>query len=232
MKQIVRMDAKGLDWLEAFKQAYAARRANALDCGRIAFAGRCRLAYGEFSRKADSGELPLAKRTLGMWTLIGGELGDLDANGNPEAASRDAKCTAQIVSILANSRAQVDTDYTSQLPSTFKSLYWLARLGRKLVLDLLSQSSAHIHPGLKEKEAQALFRKHNAEEAGSPGRWTVKRRLAKIENFVATLELDGNGDEIALALRKFKSLAKRLEQRQLSLTVINASSQQFGMAAA
>jgi len=67
-------------WVQEIKRAYAARRTDALSLGRIVFAARRQLKRGMFSAMADSGALPLAKRTLEMWSLIGHILGDLDAD--------------------------------------------------------------------------------------------------------------------------------------------------------
>jgi hypothetical protein len=239
-------DVEDADGLARFKKAYAARRANALECGRSAFAARCRLGYGEFSRKAEAGELPLAKRTMEMWMVIGEELGNLDANdsaqiqleinsrigangsaqvyaGSPSA--RHANDSAQVTvtkpsrtnandgaQIHANGSAQIHTDYTSQLPSTFKALYWLGRLGRAFVLELIPKRD--IRPSLKEKEARVLFQKYKPEEAGEPTRWSLKRRLSKIHEFVGIVETDEKLEELELAASKFKEFWERLERKR------------------
>src|ERR1051326_7799275 len=66
-------------WIKGIQNAYSARRTQALRMGRIVWAARRALKPGQFSAIAQSGELPLAKRTLEMWSLIGQVLGDLES---------------------------------------------------------------------------------------------------------------------------------------------------------
>ncbi len=240
-------DVEDADCLARFKKAYAARRANALECGRSAFAARFRLGYGEFSRKAEAGELPLAKRTMEMWMLIGEELGNLDANdsaqiqmvsdsliGANDSAQvgfepnprMDANGSAQVQADIssarhANGRAQLQTDYTSQLPSTFKALYWLGRLGRAFVLKLIRKRD--IRPDLKEKAARALFQKYKPEEAGQPTHWSLKRRLSKIQEFVGIVETDEKLEELEIAAAKFKEFWERLGRKTRLVAAKNKS---------
>src|SRR2546425_6803825 len=93
------------DWVKAIEKAYAERRTQALRMGRITYAARRALKRGKFSEMAESGKLPLSKRLLEEWSLIGRVLGDLDSFAHHSSQKATEANGSQLP--FANNGAQI-----------------------------------------------------------------------------------------------------------------------------
>jgi hypothetical protein len=148
-------------WVGEIKAAFSNGRECALNLAKIVWTAKRKLHYGQWSALWRSGSLPFKKRKGEMLVVIWKGLGRLDAH----------TC--------------------SHLPSSWRTLYLLAQLDSKAVVDLVGQGK--IHPRLTVQEARALL--DQVEDGQRPRRPQVQRRLDSFRDFISSTLTDWTASE-------------------------------------
>jgi hypothetical protein len=142
------------DWIQLIHQAWTQGADRALELGRLMSRARQSLPHGSWSRLWQSGGLPFSKRKGEMLVVIGQGVGELDAQNS------------------------------AQLPPVWNTLYYLARLGRAVVEQLIQQG--RVHPELSLRQAQALLSEHHPGAQRKTPRSKLRDRLTRLAVFVRT----------------------------------------------
>jgi hypothetical protein len=142
------------DWVSQIQAAYAREASDVLELARLMSRVHGRLPYGSWGRLWESREMrmPFKKRKGDMLVTIGRCVEGLDAQSS------------------------------AQLPAAWNTLYYLARLGCKLMEKLISEG--RIHPGLSLEEAKALLAQYRPGNRRTTSRSKLQRRLDAFAVFV------------------------------------------------
>ena len=105
------------EWIAEIQRHAAQETSSIIDLAIVICAARSKLHFGQWAEIWESERLPFGKRKAEKLDVVGKGLGWLDA---------------------------IDR---SHLPSALRTLYWLARLERATLKDLLADGT--IHPGLR-----------------------------------------------------------------------------------
>jgi hypothetical protein len=87
---------------------------------------------------------------------------------------------APLLVLIWRGLGELDAHTCSHLPASWRTLYLLAQLDPKVLLDLIGEDK--IHPGLTIQEARALLTR--AEDRQRGRRPQVQRRLASFKDFI------------------------------------------------
>ena len=145
------------DWVSQIQQVFAQGRARTLELARLVCTVKRKLHYGQWTELCRSGGLPFSKRKAEMLVVIGNGVSPLDAHTS------------------------------SRLPTAWNTLYYLVRLPRPLLEQLIREGT--IHPDFTLREAKELWRQFRG-AAIPQGSWPrVQQRVNRFKEFVlSTLE--------------------------------------------
>jgi hypothetical protein len=166
------------DWLRHINQLLTREKTNSIDLGRLLHDAKRSLRYGEWSqlwRSGAPGGLAISKRKAEMLVVVGRNLGTLDAQTS------------------------------AQLPYAWNTLYYLALLERRPLVELIRE--AVVSPSITLQEAKALLPPRRARNGS---RRNFKRLLAKLRGF-----LEANSPQWSVAERE----CVRAELLSLAATV-------------
>ena len=171
------------DWSGRITQAWQQGTANTLELARLVSQARTSLEeHGQWTHLFDSNLLPFKKRKADRLVRIGRTFESESANES----------------------------IWTHLPSSWLTLYYLARLGRPLARQLVAQG--RIHSRLTLREAKALLAEFE------PGtmvqrvrRRPFKERLARFEGFLRRTAANWSSEERRLAHAELLRLAAQFE---------------------
>jgi hypothetical protein len=135
-------------WTEVIQQAWSRGADSTLELAKLMSRARECLAYGSWGRLWQSETLPFSRRKGEMLVVIGQELEGLNAQNS------------------------------AQLPAAWNTLYYLARLGRTAVEQLIGQG--RIYPKIGLRDARALLPKPHSESQEKDSCSRVKARLVRL----------------------------------------------------
>jgi hypothetical protein len=141
-------------WISRIQAASAWEVNNVLELARLMAQARRTLPCGGWSKLWRTGAIPFSKRKGEMLVTIGECVEGLNAQNS------------------------------AQLPGAWNTLYYLARLGRKAMEQLIGQG--RIHPGLSLEEAKALSAEYFPGRRRTNPRSKLHVRLARFAAFVQT----------------------------------------------
>jgi hypothetical protein len=93
-----------------------------------------------------------------------------------------SKSKAEMLIIIANALEHTPAHLRGHLPKAWNSLYYVARLGRRVIERLVSEG--RITPELPIREARALLVAHDAQACRKTKATVSKLRLAQFAKFV------------------------------------------------
>jgi hypothetical protein len=152
----IRMEPCGIDgWIDKISRAWKGGPENTLALARLLHQARRNMEHGQWSRLWRSERVPFSKRKAEMLVIVGQGLEEVNANN------------------------------CSHLPSSWRTLYYIAQLGRELAERLIAEG--RIHPRLQLRQARELAAEFRPELAlKSPGSSPLKRRLDGFSKYVQT----------------------------------------------
>lgn len=174
------------------KMACCAEKMTILGVARVFFVTKSNLAYGEWERmwklKLKPERPPRSKRTSDKYALVGQEFGDPDGNGYSHLINR--------------------------LPPCINALYFLAQLGRQLVLELILDGT--IDESMTAAKAREL-RDQYKPELKKERAFNASRWLAGLLQHLQELNLKGTLQDREAVLPEAKEAVERAlaETRQM-----------------
>ena len=139
-------------WIRLICEACSRGTGSTLELARLLSQARRSLPYGRWSQIWQLRMLPFSKRKGEMLVVIGEGVEGIDAQNS------------------------------AQLPAPWSTLYYLARLGRRTVEDLIAQG--RVHPGLSLREAKALLAEFHPETLRRSPRSKLRDRLGRFAAFI------------------------------------------------
>ena len=118
------------------------------------------------------------------------------------------KRKAEKLDVVGKGLGWLDAIDRSHLPSALRTLYWLARLERPTLRDLLADGT--IHPGMSEREGRELLVKFQGLRE-NPRKVNVRQRLQRFANFVRETVSDWNFEEREEAKTELSRLIEHFE---------------------
>jgi hypothetical protein len=163
------------DWLADIKRTFVRGKTSTLELAKLVSAAKCELRFGQWAELCRSGALPFSKRKAEILVAIGKGLGHLNAQNS------------------------------AHLPSAWSALYYLSKLDRTRLANLITQGA--IHPGLTIREAKALLGTSQSKNCGADREVQLRRRLDTLRKFIRTTLHDWSSEEREMARRSFLQLA-------------------------
>lgn len=164
-------------WVGMIHQAWARRADSSLELARLMSEARSGLPYGCWGRLWKSGTLPFSRRKGDMLVVIGQELGGLDAQNS------------------------------AQLPPAWNTLYYLARLGRTVVEELIR--SGRIRPNLSLRNAKSLL--GLTDSGPQQNQWSkLKARLARLAALIRAQSRSWSAEQRKLIGTQLLALANEI----------------------
>ncbi len=142
-------------WIDKISRAWKGGPENTLALARLLHRARRSMEHGQWSRLWRSERVPFSKRKAEMLVIVGQALGEANANN------------------------------CAHLPSSWRTLYYIAQLGQDLAERLIAEGRIHRRLRLcQARELTAEFRPELAPKR--PGSSPLKRRLDGFSKFVQT----------------------------------------------
>jgi len=138
------------EWISNIKLLCSEENTRTIELARLLYLAKRELPYGQWTQMWKSGGIPFSKRKGEMLVVIGKNLGCLDAQNS------------------------------AHLPSGWNTLYYLARLDRSVLENLILDGI--VHPALTLKEAKALLAKFKGK--GTERKSTLRQRFKMFRDYV------------------------------------------------
>lgn len=169
------------DWVFRIQAVCAREANNVLELARLVSAARRALPHGGWSKLWRAGEMPIpfSKRKGEMLVVIGMAVEGLNTNN------------------------------CARLPAAWRTLYYLARLDRQTMEQLIGQG--RIHPGLSLLEAKGLLDEYLPEIRRTTSRSKLQVRLARFAAFVRTNLGTWSQQERKMAAEELVALAEKIQ---------------------
>jgi hypothetical protein len=174
-----RQDGCFHDWIRQIREVCARGGGSTLELARLLNRAKRALPYGGWSRLWQGEGVPFSKRKGEMLVLIGETVGGLDAQNS------------------------------AQLPAAWNTLYFIARLGRQAMEQLIHQG--RIHRGLTLREAQELLGEYKPEKRRGGSRSMLLNRLRRFAAFVRANLQRSSEDERETAAGRLLVLAREIQ---------------------
>lgn len=140
------------DWIEQIRSFCEQEKSSTIELAKIVLAAKRKLHYGQWSQLWKCGRLPFSKRKAEMLMVIGRNLGSLDAQNS------------------------------AHLPSAWNTLYYLARLERAILENLILDGI--VHPGLTLKKAKEVLAKSRGAQESKARKPNLQGRFEKFRDFI------------------------------------------------
>ena len=145
-------------WVEEISRTWKGGSENTLALARLLHRARRSMEHGQWSRLWRSERVPFSKRKAEMLVIVGQGLEEVNANN------------------------------CAHLPSSWRTLYYLAQLGSELAERLIAQG--RIHPRLQLRQARELlaeFKPESVKKASvsSPLEWRLDRFFKFVQSHAA-----------------------------------------------
>jgi hypothetical protein len=181
------------DWIRIIHQAWSSGTDCTMELARLMSRARQCLHYGSWSRLCRSGTLPFSKRKGDMLVVIGQGLGELDAHNR------------------------------AQLPLSLHTLYFLARLDRKAVEQLIVKG--RIGPKMSLREARSLLRETPAESEPKNSCSRIKARLERLAGLIRAESGSWPEEERKSVHRQILALANEIRDEKTTLGSVASKGQ-------
>jgi hypothetical protein len=166
------------DWVQEIKELLQRGRGRTLELATLLHRAKSKLRFGQWTELWRTGQIPLSKRKAEVLVAIGKSLGSLDAQDS------------------------------AHLPSAWSTLYVLAQLDQRSLLDLIGKGL--VHPGLTTAEAKALLPGCRSARQEPSSRLAMKRLLGRLRGHLGS-ELPGWSEAdwqwLTSSLREISDLA-------------------------